>query len=234
MKRTLVKLCALILVLSFALTCSSCGIARVGMDLLQDKLDDMEREQNAISEEEFLSYFTIVELNSENIGEYMTCVDSVYDDVGSTISAYCLKEGWWPCIEDEDGRGITGTVHYDLKIYFFEDQWSEKSSKELNFRSDDHMGEFSAFEYFSVDGDIPSNREELLSVSFEGVKGRIFKVELPEEVWIREEATFPYFEVKRSDGKGYYHISYGSNGSFLNSDLAKLLWQILDGVPAEE
>jgi hypothetical protein len=49
MKKTFMKLCALLVVLSLALSCSSCGIARVGMDLLQEKLYEMEQEQNAIS-----------------------------------------------------------------------------------------------------------------------------------------------------------------------------------------
>lgn len=234
MKRTLVKLCALILMLSFALTCSSCGIARVGMDLLQDRLNEMEREQNAISEEEFLSYFIVVELNSENIGEYMTYNEREIDEAGSVISEYSLKEGWCPCVEDEDGRGITGTVRYRMRTNFFGDQWTEDRSEEIDLRSNDYPDSLYVFYFFPVDGDLPSNTHEVLSVSFEGVEGSIFKVELPEEVWIREEAAFPYFEVKRSDGEGYYSISYGSSGSFLYDDLAKLLRQILDGVPAEE
>jgi hypothetical protein len=231
MKKTFMKLCALLVVLSLALSCSSCGIARVGMDLLQEKLYEMEQEQNAISEEEFLSYFTIVELNSENIGEYMTYVDNVYDEEGSTLTSYSLKEGWWPCIEDEDGRGVTGTVHYRLKTYFFDNQWTEDCSKEIDLRGDSYM-EHSVFDYFSVDGDIPSNKHEVLSVSFEGVKGRIFKAEIPEEKWIRD-SFYPYLMVKRSDGEGYHHVSDYSDDS-LNRNLAELLRQILDGAPAKE
>lgn len=231
MKKTFMKLCALLVVLSLALSCSSCGIARVGMDLLQEKLYEMEQEQNAISEEEFLSYFTIVELNSENIGEYMTYVDNVYDEDGSTLTSYSLKEGWWPCIEDEEGRGVTGTVHYRLKTYFFDDQWTEDCSEEIDLRGNSYM-DHSVFDYFSVDGDIPSNKHEVLSVSFEGVKGRIFKAEIPEEKWIRD-SMYPYLMVKRSDGEGYHHVSDYSDDS-LNRNLAELLRQILDGVPAKE
>ena len=234
MRNTQIKLCALLLVLSFALTCSSCGIARVGVNLLKDTLDDMEREKNAISEEEFLSYFTIVELNSENIGEYMTYNEREIDESGSVISEYSLKEGWCPCIENEDGTGITGTVHYTMRTNFFGDQWTEEFSEEIDLRANDYPDSLYVFYFFSVDGDIPSNTHEVLEVSFEGVKGSIFKVEIPEEVWIRDEATFPYFEVKRSDGEGYHFISYGSSGAFLYDDLAMLLWQILDGAPAEE
>jgi hypothetical protein len=64
------------------------------------------------------------------------------------------------------------------------------------------------------------------------VKGRIFKAEIPEEKWIRD-SIYPYLMVKRSDGEGYHHVFDYSDDS-LNRELAKLLRQILDGVPAKE